>query len=147
MKAQDIITAALAHTYEENEKDALDRNLSIPLINLGLAELTEAENFFRINDPAYDPSASAADIAAGRAVTTLKEPVRVTKPEDNVPYDYHITMILLPLWLAWKVFEGLDDINRAQSYRALYEQKVNEIVPAVWDMCEDRNGVRWVGEA
>ena len=136
MKAQDIITAALAHTYEEAEKDALDRNLSIPLINLGLAELTEAENFFRMNDPAYDPSASAADIA-----------VSVKKPEDNVPYDYHITTILLPLWLCWKIFEGLDDITRAQSYRALYEQKVNEIVPVVWDMCEDRNGVRWIGEA
>lgn len=140
MKAQDIITAALAHTYEEAEKDALDRNLSIPLINLGLAELTDAENLFRMNDPAYDPSASAADIAAGRAVTTLKEPVSVTKPEDNVPYDYHITTILLPLWLAWKVFEGLDDINRSQYYRGLYEQKRADLIPATFEMMHDYNG-------
>jgi hypothetical protein len=140
MKAQDIITAALAHTYEEAEKDALDRNLSIPLINLGLAELTDAENLFRVNDPAYDPSASAADISAGRAVTTLKEPVSVTKPEDNVPYDYHITTILLPLWLAWKVFEGLDDINRSQYYRGLYEQKRADLIPATFEMMHDYNG-------
>ena len=140
MKAQDIITAALAHTYEEAEKDALDRNLSIPLINLGLAELTDAENLFRMNDPAYDPSASAADISTGRAVTTLKEPVRVTKLEDNVPYDYHITTILLPLWLAWKVFEGLDDINRSQYYRGLYEQKRADLIPATFEMMHDYNG-------
>ena len=67
----------------------------------------------------------------------------VEKPEDDVPYDYHITTILLPLWLAWKVFEGLDDPNRAEIYRARYEQMKASLVPVVWKADRDRN-MRWI---
>jgi hypothetical protein len=44
---------------------------------------------------------------------------------------------LLPLWLAWKVFEGLDDPNRADTYRMYFEQRKAQLVPIVWAQAED----------
>lgn len=128
MTGKQIMTAALAHCFEERDKDVLTRNLAVPLINLGIAELTNAENMYR-----------ASSIEAGNDVTLLTEPVVLEKPEDDVPYDYHITSILLPLWLAWKVFEGLED-EKALQYRQLYEARLQELVPAVFEQMHDRNG-------
>ena len=130
MLVSNIMKAALAHCYEEADRDALTRNLTAPLVNLAIAELTDAENAYRMNYP-YNPE---------DPVQLVTEPVVITKPEDDVPYDYHITSILMPLWLAWKVFEGLDAENRAQQYRVLYEQKKAEIVPIVWEQMRDMNG-------
>lgn len=124
MLVSKIMTAALAHTYEEPDIDnILTRNLTVPLINLGIAELTAAENAYRVN----------------KGVEELTEPVTVEKPEDDVQYDYHITTILLPLWLAWKIFEGLDDTQRAESYRILFEQRKADLVPVVWNEMQDFN--------
>lgn len=138
MLVSDIMQAALAHCYEEADKDILTRNLTVTLVNLGIAELTDAENMYRRNDPAFVEDDTASP-AAARVVHALTEPVTVSKPEDNVPYDWHITRILLPLWLAWKVYEGLDEPNRADAYRAMYEQRRAEIVPAVWAQMEDNS--------
>lgn len=125
-----IMTAAFAHTMEEPDHDIVTRNLTVPLVNMGVAELTHAENVFRTQ--------RAQD---GETTTLLTEPVTVEKPEDDVPYDYHITTILLPLWLAWKIFEGLDDDARANNYRALYDEAYDRWVPALWEQMEDHNGV------
>lgn len=130
MLVSNIMQAALAHCYEEADRDALTRNLTAPLVNLAIAELTDAENAYRLNYP-YDPD---------NPVQLVTAPVTITKPEDDVPYDYHITSILMPLWIAWKVFEGLDEESRAQQYRALYEQKKAEIVPVVFEQMRDMNG-------
>lgn len=120
MKGYLILQAALAHAYEQSDKDALDRNLSVQLLNLGIAELTDAENAFRAN------------YLGNSAKPQLTEPVTVTSPDDDVPYDYHITSILLPLWLCWKVFEGMDDPSRGMTYREMYETELAKRVPAVW---------------
>ena len=139
MLVSDIMQLALAHTFEEADKDTLTRNLTIPLINLGIAELTEAENNYRMNDPNYEENAASASLEASKVVHALTQPVTVSKPEDNVPYDWHITRILLPLWLAWKVYEGLDEPNRADTYRMLYEQRRAELVPVVWQPMTDES--------
>lgn len=127
--------AALAHCYEEADKDILTRNLTIPLVNLGIAELTDAENAYRANDPNYEITSES--VPAARVVLPLKEPIVVNETSDDVPYDWHITSILLPLWLAWKVFEGLDDPNRADTYRMYFEQRKAQLVPIVWAQAED----------
>lgn len=116
-----IITAALAHAAEEPDKDILFRNIEIPLINLGISELTDAENAFRANKDFTRP---------------LSEPWYVDRPEDDLPYDWHITTMLLPLWLCWKIFESIDEPSRGEAYRVLYESKYNAVVPAVWDTSE-----------
>ena len=121
MLISNIITAALAHATEEVDKDKLFRNIEIPLVNLGIAELTDAENAFR---------------ALKSDCTPLDMPVFVARPEDDLPYDWHITTILLPLWLCWKVFESLDDPNRGMAYRTLYDSKYQALVPAEWDVSE-----------
>ena len=122
-----IMTAAFAHTMEEPDHDTLTRNLTPALVNLGIAELTDDENAYRFYDDTKEE---------------LTEPVTVEKPEDDVPYDYHITGILLPLWLAWKIFEGLDDDNRAMNYRSLFEQARAKYVPVVHREMTDYNDMR-----
>lgn len=116
-----IITDALAHATEETDKDILFRNIEISLVNLGIAELTDAENAFRANKD---------------AATELDGPVFVGRPEDDLPYDWHVTSILLPLWLAWKAFESLDEPSRGMGYRTLFEAAYQRYVPAVWDTTE-----------
>lgn len=133
MTGDKIFKAALAHAYQESDRDALTRNLTTDLLNLGIAEMTDAENQYRRNDPLFMHDDNDM-------VTLVSYPAFVTKPEDDVPYDYHITTILLPLWLAWKVFEGLDDDGRAQYYRSLYEQRRADLIPATFEMMHDHNG-------
>ena len=120
---RDIFNCALAHCYEQ-DRDALTKDLSVALINVGLSELTEAENKFRKHQA----------LAEGTEYLKLREPVFINELDDPVDYCYQVTTTLLPLWLAWKVFEGMDD-NRADSYRMLYERKFAEIVPhpAEWE--------------
>ena len=72
MKGYLILQAAMAHAYEPYDKDALDRNLSVPLLNLGIAELTDAENAFRAN------------CLEDNAKPQLTEPVTVTSPDDVI---------------------------------------------------------------
>ena len=121
MTVQNIITAALAYAYEEPDKDVITRNIEIPLINLGIAELTDAENAFRANK---------------EHTTQLALPIRVARPEDDVPYDYHITDILLPLWLCNRIFEGMDDHFKAEYYRSVYIDMYHRTIPAEWDTRE-----------
>ena len=123
MQVTKIMTAALAHTYEEPDVDILTTKLTISLLNLGIAELTDAENHYRANDDTKE---------------LLTEPVVVEDTSDDVPYDYHITTILLPLWLAWKIFEGIDDTVRADKYYQLYLQRRTELVPIEWQQMTDR---------
>lgn len=128
MTGRKIMNYALALCYELPNSDVLTRNLTVPLLNLGIAELTSAENAFRANQ-----------INNTSVVELLTEPVAIEKPEDDVPYNYNITTILLPLWLAWHVLEGLEEA-KATEYHALYETRKSELVPAVWKDMEDHNG-------
>lgn len=123
MIASKIIQAALALIGEEPDRDILTRNISVTLINTGLAELMDAENMFRENDE----------------MELLTEPVTISKPEDNVPYDFHITSIILPYWLAWHFWAARDDTSRAESFHVLYDQAVQKWVPAVWVPMTDNN--------
>lgn len=136
MTARNIMKAALAHCYEEADKDILTKNLTLSLINLGVAELTDAENAIRAND--CHPVAPLS-----RANFPVTEPPVMESLNDNVPYDYKITTILLPLWLAWKVYEGLEEYDQAAQYRQLYEVRRSELIPAVFEQMCDRNTIRW----
>ena len=139
MTGEKIFKAAEAHAYKESDRDVITRNLTVPLLNLGIAELTAAENAYRRNDPLY--MRPPRDLDDPNSVTLITYPAFVTKPEDDVPYCYEITTVLLPLWLCWKIFEGLDDDARAQYYRSLFEQTRDERVPVVFEQMHDRNGV------
>lgn len=117
MTGRNILNLALALASEEPERDILNRNLSVAHINLGLAEMHDYENAWRY----YSERPK------------LNEPVFISDLDDTVDYDFHITTILLPLWLCGKIFDGLDDEERGQYYRTRYEERRNAIVPAIFE--------------
>lgn len=114
MTGRQILGFAQAHAGEEPDRDTLERILSTAHINLGLAEMLDYENAWRYYSGKPE----------------LEEPVFISDLDEEVPCDFHITQVLLPLWLCWKIFEVLDDDTRAQTYRVQYEERRNAIVPA-----------------
>lgn len=119
MKAEKIFQLATAHIMED-AGDPLNKRLTIPLLQMGIAELTYAENAFRYGEKEL-----------------ISEPASISSLDDDIPYDWNITSILLPLWLAWKFYEGNDDFERATYYKSVFETKRGEIVPATLIDMED----------
>ena len=116
MTVQDIIRTALAGEYEDIENDTDAVRHSITWMNTLLADCYESEQNSRERD----------------GTELLTEIPTVTALTDDIHYNMYMLRYVLPYGIEWKYAEQNLDQQRANLYRALYEDAKQIAGGGVW---------------